>query len=435
MNGIQLTGYRNAYFSYGSGHCHGCPCSNTVGLMPNMGKINNIKLISALDQRYSQQVQHTEDLAEYEKESKEFTKELESIMAELEASSSSLKDYSSNSVTTPFEYGSNDNAVVSVTSDSAAGYDAKDVTLSVSQLAQAQQNQTNAIDSTGTDLTGKTTLKIATGDGTTSTSFDFDIKEGTTNKAALEEMAATVNKADTGVTASIVEKDGKSVLNLTSTKTGEQSAFTASLTGDASAKLNTTITTKAQDAVYKENGKTMTSQTNDIKVANDKVDVTLKGVGDATLSKQTQMADSKTMIASVKDFAEDYNKALSFFEKHSDKSDAVKNLASSFNLTTFSTNELAEIGIDVDSSGALSVDESALASALKNNPDKVKKALSEPYGLADSTHGKVTKIQNNPRDLFPMPESLRHGSKSPVYDRNLNFATTYASGTYLNIFM
>ena len=351
-------------------------------------------------------------------------------MGALKSSASALKDYSSNSITTPRPFVSNDSSVATVSPNGTISTNPSDrINLTVTQLAQAQKNQTAGMESTGTNLVGTTSMDI-TIDGKTS-KFEFTFEAGTTNKEALDKIADTVNSASTGVSATVVEKDGKSELVLQSDKAGESSRFDASFSGSGESSLALNNTQVAQNAEYTVNGEKKTSERNEIQLNEGSLDVTLNGLGDASLTRKRQSQNTKDVVNAVKDFAEDFNKVQALLGKYSSKSDAIDNLEFAFGTVRFSADNLGDIGIKVDASGSLSVDENKLANALETSPDRVKQVLTGPNGLADEVYNRANKSIINSDNLYPMPDSLKESFRAPNYDRLFNFPCVLSCGLHI----
>lgn len=118
----------------------------------------------------------------------------------------------------------------------------------------------------------------------------------------------------------------------------------------------------------------------------------------------TDFSSGKTedIVKSVKQFADDYNKTNSFLKDNAKLSSRISNLAMSFDSAKYSRNSLESIGVNVDSSGKLSVDEAKLSSALSENSKEVGNILGKK-GLANQTYNKVAAAMDNSADLVPFP--------------------------------
>lgn len=391
---------------------------------------NDSKLSMIMEKRATNQANGYQAFQGFQKDSAAFSKSLNSVTSNLKASAQSLMQYSQTSVVNPKSYGSKDGSVASVTADSTSSTSTKNpISLAVKQTAKAESAKTDALSSSERSLGGNSSITLTSADGKKSQKLNFNFSYSTTNKEAMSQMAEKVNQSGMGITATVVEKDGKSSLSITSDKTGTDAGFTAKIGGSAAPKLNLATVTTAQNAEYTENGVAKASQTNDIKVAEGKVSVTLKSAGSTTLEQAVK--DNASIVDAAKRFAGDYNAAVDLFSKNKDKSVAMASIASSFSSAKYSQNKLSEIGINVDSNGKLAVDSTKLTAALEKTPDKVRDILSGKDGLASSAYQKATTAKQNERRLYPpTPDVTSFANTS--YNRNMNFVTTYLSGTFLN---
>jgi len=114
-------------------------------------------------------------------------------------------------------------------------------------------------------------------------------------------------------------------------------------------------------------------------------------------TKDQQIA---TIVANVKDFASDYNKLGAFFKDNAKLSSSVNNFATSFTATKYNKRAYESIGINVDSSGKLSVDEKKLTAAL-NSDSKGVGQLIGGNGLANTAYNKTNAAINVSDKLYP----------------------------------
>lgn len=428
--------YSNSLFggqkqgSYSSGGIFGAGQSNAWNswnnMVPNYAQINYSLLGKYLSNNYSDIQDKLGSLSNSESASKTFYSEFNSTFSGLKTAASALKSFSDTSVFRPTGYGSSNSSVASVTKDTAAV--TAPINLEVKQTAASQSYASSAINSKGNTLNGKNTLTLTDGDGK-KTAFNFNFNPAKDNKDHLNQIAEAINGKQMGITASVSETDGKSTLVFSSDKTGTKNTFTAEFTGDGASKLGLREDRQARDAKYSvDGGEEQTSQSNSIQLADGKLGVTLKGEGTTQIGRKVS-DDSKTVDA-VKQFAESYNKALGFLTKNSGKSPALTSLAYSFSSTRFQSGSLSKIGIAVDSSGALSVNESKLTNALKNNRGDVEKALGGASGLATSSYGKAVNAMNNSRNLYPQSPAISYSNY--MYGRDKSYINSYMNGLFLS---
>lgn len=420
-----------SYGGYGSSGLFGMGQTNSMwspwnSMVPNYAQINYSLLGKYLTNNYSDIQEKLDSLSNYKSESKSFYSEFNSTFGALKSAASSLKSFSDNSVFRPTGYGSSNSSVASVSKDTAASSTV--FKLDVKQTAASQSYASSALNSTGNTLAGKSTLTLTDSEGK-KTSFNFDFKAGGNNKSYLSQIATTINDKKMGITASVSETDGKSTLVFSSDKTGTDSAFSAEFTGGNASKLGLAEDREARNAVYSvDGGEEQTSQSNDIRLADGDLGVTLKGTGTTEISKKT--ADNSKTVDAVKKFAESYNKALAFLTKNKDTSSALNNLAYSFSTTRFQSGALSRIGIAVDATGALSVDEGKLTNALSSNPKSVEQVFGGANGLATSTYGKTVNAMNNSRNLYPQSPSVSYSNY--MYGRDRSYISSYTNGMFLS---
>ena len=244
-------------------------------------------------------------------------------------------------------------------------------------------------------------------------------------------MAAALNEKNLGITASVSESDGKSTLVFTSDKTGTENAFSAELTGESAVKAGLEEKQQARDAKYTvDGGEEQVSQSNEIKLLDGDLGVTLKGAGSTEIVHRT--ADDAQTVEAVKKFADSYNKVLSFLNKYKDKSSTLNSMAYSYGLTRLLSGTLSQIGINTDSKGVLSISEARLKDALRNNREDVEKVLGGAGGLAYQTYAKTESIsiRQKSQSFYPKPPSLRDDNFT--YGRNRKYANPYMCGMFFN---
>lgn len=299
-------------------------------------------------------------------------------MTDLKNVSSKLISNTNDSVFNTRSAQSSDKNIVTATA--APNAEKKEYTIKVDNLALSQVNQSVSIDSrtTGGFSTGFHAFKIES--GTKSASIYLDVKSYQTNKEVLQDASAKINASGLGLTSTVEEKDGQSFLKLTSA-TGTSNAFTLTdTTGSFVSRTQLGIVAQtAKDAKYSVDDKQYTSASNEIKLDNNKVSVTLKGVDQ---SKVMVGDDTETVMATVKGFAENFNKTLDFLNTHRGNVNVTRLENDLLNSVKFRKYDMEEIGIEVDSDGSLSVDEAKLQSAMKTDMQKVKSTLGSYSGLA-----------------------------------------------------
>lgn len=125
----------------------------------------------------------------------------------------------------------------------------------------------------------------------------------------------------------------------------------------------------------------------------------------------------KKIIEKVKNFAEDYNSAIDTFKENEGLGSGVRDLGIEFGETKFKSRLYAQIGLNVDNSGKISVDEDKLKQAIKDDPDRVKELLGKK-GLGGQTKKKVSEALKGAGDLVSVPKSFTQPDSSSYLGRS-----------------
>ncbi len=144
----------------------------------------------------------------------------------------------------------------------------------------------------------------------------------------------------------------------------------------------------------------------------------------------------ENVISAVKDFADKYNSAVSFLESNSNRSRAVATQLSSLKRSLKTEDALKTVGLGIDKSGKLTVDEDKLAEELEANSGFVKNVIGGQFGVAQNAGTKATAIlDNTPVDSIVGNSasdtgSDGNGSVSDYYSSFTNFANFARGGAY-----
>lgn len=392
----------------------------------NNNTSNNFSISSSYKDTYAKKLS---ELQSYTSDSKEFYSDFVDKFSELKRSSNSLKSYGSSSVFKEGSYGSNDANVVSTTSTNS--YYTSDYKIEVSQLATGKSISYNELSSTGNDLVKHGNISI--NNGKSSYNFDVNTENALNNKDAIKKIAETVNKANIGVNATTVEKDGKVSLRLQATTTGENSKLTVAFGSDLSNAISVKATEEGKNAKYKVNDVDYTSESNNVKLSST-INASLNSIGKVKISSDN--VDSKKIVDAVKQFANDYNKTVNLLDKNSSKSTKLEDLADSFKSIKDSNSSLSEIGIAIGNDGKFSINEDKLKSAVNSDYKKVKNIFSGSSGIVNQTYNKVQNAMNNSKNLYPNFQ-FSSGDSSIYSSNNSNviysqYNLVYSSGLFLN---
>ncbi|MBC9784647.1 flagellar filament capping protein FliD [Heliobacterium chlorum] len=322
----------------------------------------------------------------------------------------------------------------------------------VTQVAVAQQNQGAQMQSSTMAATAGFAIQknvfALNINGKTHT-LTADIGNSDTIKTALQKMATSINEANTGITAKVVDTTSvgvtKSQIVLTANKTGTDNTFTINdVQGNLVANSGAHIkTTSAQDAKYTVNGTPITSQGNTVSLNGGKISLTLKAVTNQDVTVKVGQ-DTAAIKSAINDLVTVYNKTVNTLKDNQDvvKGSFLQNMASAVKENRLN---LEDIGIDVRTDGSLAVDAAKLSDALTDHPDRVKRTIGD-YGGFAYKEGQLAKgISSMPLTSFTNAATLRSDSGTQnwmiqqqlnSYQMNANpllyYSLTNSSGMFYN---
>ena len=280
-------------------------------------------------------------------------------------------------------------ALLSATTTAAAG----NHTITVQQLAQTSTTVSNAV-AAGDALSGSLTLHIGSGSART---ISVDL-----SSATLAGLAATINQAGIGVSASVVTDSSGSRLALTSQTGGtagqiiiDSNSLNDDTTGTA---LSLSSAQNGQDAQLTVDGIQITSGSNTI--SNAIPGVTMQLLGKSTSPVQVEIDnDTSSVTTALTTLVKDYNAVVSALTAQEGKDSsgnaqplygspiisqlqqvlsAALNTASGTSLTS-----MTQVGLSLNSNGTLSLDTDQLTSVLNENYSGVQAFFqsSKSFGL------------------------------------------------------
>jgi flagellar hook-associated protein 2 len=286
---------------------------------------------------------------------------------------------------------SSDAATVSATtsSDAASGSYA----INVTRLASAdKQISTTGLPAATTLAAASMSITVGTGTAITIPSANYSIKT----------LAAAINAAGAGVTASVINDGSKNYLSLTSLSSGASNGITVEATGDleqfATANMKDTA---GQDAELTIDGVKVTKPSNNISDAISGLTLNLTKVSAADTNTTISVTrDDTTIKANIGKFVTAYNTLTSTVKKLTaydlststaaalNGDSSITSLLSQLGRAVSSNvdgggamNSLAAIGITRASDGTLSVDDTKLSAALKSNAGGVANLFNGTNGI------------------------------------------------------
>jgi flagellar hook-associated protein 2 len=300
----------------------------------------------------------------------------------------------------------------SLTASAGSGAVAGTYSVSVTQLAQAQQLVSKPILGDGSAVVGTGTLKVSLG------AASFNVTLNGTNDTVAG-LAAAINSAsgNPGVTATVITGTDGAHLILSSTVTGAANSIQvaetdggtalSALTYSTGSTTNYTQNSPAQDAIFSISGISHTSSSNTVSDALSGVTLSLlattaAGTGAGSSVNLTVANDTSAITTNVGAFVTAYNTlaasiaTLGSYDSTTGTAgpmlgDALlsgiqneirSKLYSVVNTGSSTYNSLASIGITTKSDGTLSLNSSTLQTALTSAPSAVSSLFSGTNGIA-----------------------------------------------------
>lgn len=368
--------------------------------------------------------------AQFENRNAALTKREETLTAQISAASthkSNITSFSTalstltrsgNLATQPT---SSNSGIVNVTRLAGATLTDLNARIEVRQLASAQTaSATPVINKAAPIGEGKLTLTFGKAIVTNGAMTGFtpgsgtpvDITIGPAN-SSLEGIAAAINAANAGVTASILtDSDGSRLV--VKGASGEARAFTLTATetpgAEGLAALNigigaggTTIGSAAADAIVAIDGVPLKRDSNTIADLVPGVKLDLVSAQPGVPVNIGKTLPTNALMQAVSDFVDTYNEVFAALNKDLDpvsgalKQDvaakALKRQLQALTLTPLAAGNgsvpttLSQIGVRTNRDGSITLDSAALSRALISNPDAVEKMFAAANGSATTGNG------------------------------------------------
>lgn len=272
----------------------------------------------------------------------------------------------------------------SITATATNGAPAGTTTFSVTKLAKAQISRAELPPGSPISETNGLSFTVGTGDNETNSFINVEIDD------TAEEVAKRINSAKIGVTASVVNTDAGSVLQFTSSKPGAANSF--SVTG-LLAGPPTTVTPGSDAKVTVGDplagGYTVSSPSNTF---SDVIPgVTFTATAEVTDASITVNNDPDSIAEKMQAMVDAANAALTTIGTQTAYNAATKTggaLSGNFELRQLQSTVLGsvsngaagngsfkQVGIQLDSNGAIKFDKAAFLSAYSSDPNKVQEMV------------------------------------------------------------
>lgn len=333
----------------------------------------------------------------------------------------------------------------SVTATGGSGALPGGYTVSVSQIAQAEMDVSQVTsDAFQSSMTTTYNNPYTFNSSTNTSSWDFDINgktvviKSSTSSPTLTDIANSINSAQVGVTASIIQVDStNSRISITANKTGAASAiaYTDPNNNKFLTALGISTVQQAQDAKFTVNTVNIVSATNTVTTAIQGVTLNLNAAGNSTV---TVAADSSVAQKAVQAFVDQYNSVQSFISSKLSYDTTTKTagdlfgdaqlqdiqsrlrgmLGGTFNNSTSPESILSDVGISTSSDNygedaSLTFNTTKFAQAFNANPQSVANLFSAPYNGVTPT---VTQGLGNIVHAYLYPVIMYGGALTQTND-------------------
>lgn len=418
---------------------------NSIGssMMGSVGswysQMNNMRLIQALSKN-NRSVGNVSSISSMRSkllnnDSADFLKSYQNKMTDMMGKANALRASNSQNVLGKLSVRSSDSSKISVTSKSPLREKAT-YQIDVKRLATEQMNFTKGFDGKKNDkMSGQ--LTISTNYRASPININIDSITGSNNEEKLQKIANEVNRYNAGVSATVIENEGKKMLAIYSDETGAGNAFniSGSFAEETGLDKAEQAAADAEYTVSKEGGysiQSYTSASNDIQLGGYKIDATLKDVGKATVTVGTDA--SKTADA-VKEMIDSYNSTLRFLDNNSDRGMGVLTQMKRMVRPPISERSMKTLGITANSDGTLNFDRTAFNKSMAKSPSLVNSLLSGPSGLAEGIYKdaksgmSVSSASLTGGNMF----DSRYSGASYMQSMGLSFGGTYSRSGVLNL--
>lgn len=268
----------------------------------------------------------------------------------------------------------------------------KDLTVSVSQVATAQQNISQGVISE-TEAAGDLRFSITDGRNQTvqiAVSARTDDETARTNGEMLYEAVHQINEnSSLGVKASVTEKDGVASLVLKAKETGEKNAFEVSVSSLGVMGLDQ-VHTSAQNAIYSvKEGKTSRnyeSSSNEVSLDYGSIGLTLKAEGTAVISSHP---DARKVTEAFGELIDSFNQAINVLNENSNRGTGVAMQQRSFQQGIAPKDTLMRMGITTNKDGTLTFDKAAFEKRLRDEPGLSNQLIGGNFSIAQIAFNKA----------------------------------------------
>lgn len=318
-------------------------------------------------------------------------------------------------------------------------------TVKVEQLAAGQVDRSAPLEAESPLPTASGSIRLETGKGR----FDFYMSGAgmENNREMLENFAAKLNSRDTGVTASVREKEGSVTLQLENSP-GEKGSF--EVKGTLAKRLDIQKTQEAgeQEAVYtvRKNGgqeERFTSKENTVSLGG----ITLKLKGEGTTEITGSNDAMEGMAEALSSLVDQFNSTLNYLNRTGENRTGVHNQIRRMVQPPVSEKSMSLIGLTSQRDGSYTFDREAFMNQARRSPSLVR-GIAEDFaqGLRSDAQRGMRESSGSLLDTtdYSAQQYVRQvnteAQMSPVnvlstYSRNgvFNLMNFYTAGVLMNL--
>ena len=365
---------------------------------------------------------------------KTYLSDIKSAASALKSTLNSLTASGAKSIFNQKEWSASDSSVMAITvaSGKTMPKDLQEAKFTVSNVAKAQQNASNALkaDEIRSGWSSASSLTITDSNGKSHT---FSVApKASTNRSVQEDLAKQINSANTGVTASVSfdEKKGTSQLILTAKETGAENKF--SVSGNLAQHFGiSSATTNAENAVYTMNGETRISASNTIALA-DGVTATLKGTSNTSEISLVEKNNITEPQNAMRSLVNQFNKLMDAAKENINDAGASRLFDNLVGVGKTYSLALNRVGISFNKDGFMEIDAKKMEAAAQSG--ELEQFISSgsgnrSYGFANRLDRIASAIDSNPTSYLSTQakKEVANASSQPSYFSNNIQSAAFAS--------
>lgn len=363
----------------------------------------------------------TNEVSRTNSDSLQFLNQYKSKMDSLASAADKIRSLSKNGVWSNLEISSSDEGVVSNATTYGKIPQRAQYDIDVKQLAQRQISSIAALN---TDFQDGDSFSIQSTDDNgnpITASFQIDTKGRTASQEdIMKDIIGQINQTEgLGVEASLVEKDGNSVIQLKGTEPGKKQSFKVDGVG-----IRSETTQEAQNLVYTMNGNTYEeSSSHNIQIdpsgANKNLRLNFDKVGKATV---TADVDTEKLARYTEQFVETYNKTIDFLVDNAHRGSGVSKTLDRLMQSPISEDAMSSIGLSFGRDGKITFESEDFEKAMQKDTRMVYDILADNYSVADTVYQKSDKAANNSAASLLDNSTLQSNNNGGIFIiNNYNF--------------